>query len=134
MVLEHPLGIPNAQGRYDVRRVIERRDDGGLVFNTGMPAHTVLQVMATDEEPLVQGARRAASAAIGQMERAPRVALVFSCISRVPLLGGRVPDEAAVISEVFDGAPACGFFTCGEFARVTGSTGVHNSSVAILAL
>jgi hypothetical protein len=30
--------------------------------------------------------------------------------------------------------PAGGFYTCGEFARVTGSTGIHNSSVALLVL
>jgi hypothetical protein len=134
MVLQHPLGIPNAHGRYDVRQVIERLDDGALVFNTGMPEHTVLQVMATDEESLLDGARRAARAAVAQMEHAPRIALIFSCISRVPLLGDRVLEEATAISDGVDGAPACGYFTCGEFARVTGSTGVHNSSVAVLAI
>ena len=63
-----------------------------------------------------------------------RLALVFSCGSRVPLLGDRIRDEVTAISSALDGAPVCGFYTFGEFARTTGSTGVHNSSVAVLAL
>jgi hypothetical protein len=133
-VLEHPLGLPNANGGYDVRQVVDRLPTGGLIFNTGMPEHTVVQVMATDEQSLLGGARRAAAAAVAQLGDSPRIALIFSCASRVPLLGDRLADEAAAISAGLDGAPACGYFTCGEFARVPGSTGVHNSSVAVLAL
>jgi len=59
---------------------------------------------------------------------------VFSCGSRVPLLGERIRDEVVAISSELDGAPVCGFYTFGEFARTTGSSGVHNSSVAVLAL
>jgi hypothetical protein len=133
-VLQHPLGLPNAHGRYDVRQVIDRLPDGGLTFNTGMPEHTVLQVMATDEESLLAGARRAAASAVSQVSGGARTALIFSCNSRVPQHGDRVADEAAAISEGLQGVSACGYFTCGEFARLTGSTGVHNSSVAVLAL
>jgi small ligand-binding sensory domain FIST len=44
-----------------------------------------------------------------------------------------VGEEVAEISAALGGAPAAGFYTCGEFGRVTGSTGIHNSSVAIIA-
>ena len=63
-----------------------------------------------------------------------RLALVFACGSRVPLLGDRLRDEVEVISAALDGVPICGFYTFGEFARTTGSSGVHNSSVAVLVL
>jgi len=52
----------------------------------------------------------------------------------VPLLHDRLADEVGVIVSALGGASAGGFYTCGEFARVTGSAGIHNSSVAILAL
>ena len=60
--------------------------------------------------------------------------LVFSCGSRVPLLGDRAAEEAEAVSAQLAGAPVCGFYTYGEFARTAGSTGVHNSSVAVLAI
>jgi hypothetical protein len=90
--------------------------------------------MNSDADSLLEGARQAADDAMANLDAAPRLALVFSCGSRVPLLGDRLGDEAQAISETLGGVPVCGFFTYGEFARVNGSSGVHNSSVAILVL
>jgi hypothetical protein len=134
-VLAHPVGLPNIHGRYEVRQLhAYLPEGGGLNFNTGMPEQTVLQIMSSDSASLIEGAREAAVGAVEPLDSSPRIGIVFSCGSRVPLLGERVADEVAAISDSFGGAPVCGFFTFGEFARVTGSTGVHNSSVAVLAL
>jgi hypothetical protein len=132
--MERPIGLPNAQGRYDLRQIHETVPGGGLVLTTGVPEQTVVQVMAGDEDSLLEGAGRVASAALERMGETPRVALVFSCCTRLPLLGDRVAEEVALISSQLGGVPAGGFYTCGEFARVTGSTGIHNSSVALLVL
>jgi hypothetical protein len=132
--MERPIGLPNAHGRYDLRQIHEQTPDGGLVLTTGVPEQTVVQVMATDEESLLEGARRAADDAAGQLDGQARLALVFSCCTRAPLLRDRLPEEVGLIAATLGGIPAGGFYTCGEFARVTGSTGIHNSSVAILAL
>jgi hypothetical protein len=91
-------------------------------------------VMSADDEALIEGARRAAEDAVRQLAGKARLALVFSCGSRTPLLGDRVREEVDVISSALNGVPVCGFYTFGEFARTTGSTGVHNSSIAVLAL
>ncbi len=134
-VLENPVGVPNARGRYDVRQLhAYLPEGGGLNFNTGVSEHSILQVMNSDADSLLEGARQAAQDAVADLEATPALALVFSCGSRVPLLGDRLGDEAHAISAALGGAPICGFFTYGEFARVNGSTGVHNSSVAILVL
>ena len=134
-VLAHPVGLPNIHGRYEVRQLhAYLPEGGGLNFNTGMPEQTVLQIMSSDSASLIEGAREAAVGAVEPLDGTPRIGIVFSCGSRVPLLGERVADEVTAISDSFGGAPVCGFFTFGEFARVTGSTGVHNSSVAVLAL
>jgi hypothetical protein len=45
-----------------------------------------------------------------------------------------VREEAVEIARGLHGTPVCGFFTFGEFARLSGSTGFHNASVAILSL
>jgi hypothetical protein len=132
--MERPIGLPNAQGRYDMRHVHESAPGGGIVLPTGVPEHTVVQVMAGDAESLLEGARRAADAARAQLDGPARLALVFSCCTRAPLLRERVSEEVSLISSTLGGVAAGGFYTCGEFARVTGSTGIHNSSVAILVL
>ncbi len=134
-VMKNPVGLPNARGRYDVRQVhAYLPEGGGINFNTGVSEQSILQVMSTDDEALIEGARHAAEQAVSQIVGKARLALVFSCGSRVPLLGDRLRDEVEAISSALDGAPVCGFYTYGEFARTTGSSGVHNSSVAVLAL
>ena len=134
-VMSNPVGLPNARGRYDVRQLHAFLPaGGGINFNTGVSEQSILQVMSTDDDALIEGARRAAEDAVQQLTGKARLALVFSCGSRVPLLGDRIRDEVTAISSALDGVPVCGFYTFGEFARTTGSSGVHNSSVAVLAL
>jgi hypothetical protein len=134
-VLDHPVGLPNGRGQYDVRQLhAYLPEGGGLNFNTGISEQSILQVMTSDSESLLEGAWLAAREAGAQLGRQARLALVFSCGSRVPLLGERVGEEATAIATELGTTAVCGFFTYGEFARVNGSTGVHNSSVAILAL
>ena len=134
-LLDGPLGSPNARGTYDVRQLhafLPR--GGGINFNAGVSEQSILQLMAADDGALIEGARRAARQAIAQLSGPARLALVFSCGSRMPLLGDRAAEEAAAISEELGGATTCGFYTFGEFARTTGSSGFHNSSVSVLAV
>jgi hypothetical protein len=134
-IMHSPVGCPSSRGRYDVRQLHAFLPaGGGLNLNVGLAEQSILQVMSSDDEGLIEGARRAAQEAVQALDGPPRLLLVFSCGSRVPLLGERVGDEVAAICSGFDGVSVCGFFTYGEFARTTGSSGVHNSSVAILAL
>ena len=134
MCMERPLGIPNAQGRYDMRHVHDRAPDGGIVLTTAVPEQTAVQVMAADQDDLLAGAAHAAEVALERLDGEARLALVFSCCTRPPLLRERLAEEVETISAKLGGVPAGGFYTCGEFARFTGSTGIHNSSVAILVL
>jgi hypothetical protein len=134
-VMGSPVGLPNARGRYDVRQLhAYLPEGGGFNLNCGVSEQSILQVMSSSDEALIEGARSAARDAIGQLSGTASLALVFDCGSRVPLLGARASDEIDAISSALDGVPVCGFYTYGEFARTTGSTGFHNSSVAILAL
>jgi hypothetical protein len=134
MLVERPIGIPTAQGGYDMRHIHEATADGGLVLTTGVPEQTVIQVMAGDDESLLEGARQAAEVARRDLDGAPRAAVVFSCCGRVPLLRARVAEEVELIATELGDVPAGGFYSCGEFARATGSTGIHNSVVALLLL
>jgi hypothetical protein len=134
-VMHNPVGLPNARGRYDVRQLHAfLPEGGGINLATGVSDQSILQVMSTDDKALIEGARRAAEEAVRHLTGKARLAIVFSCGSRTPLLGDRVREEVEAISSALNGVPVCGFYTYGEFARTTGSTGVHNSSVAVLAL
>jgi hypothetical protein len=129
-----PVGIPTGAGTHDIRQIHERTLDGGLVLTTGVPEQTVLRTMTSDPASLLAGAESAAVAALAQLDGPASLAVVFSCCTRVPMLGDRLQEEIEVISRALGGVPAAGFYTCGEFARVTGSSGIHNASVALLCL
>jgi hypothetical protein len=134
-IMHSPVGCPSSRGRYDVRQLHAfLPEGGGINLNIGIAEQSILQVMSSDDEGLIDGARRAAQDAVHELGAPPRLLLVFACGSRVPLLGERADDEVAAICSGLDGVSVCGFYTYGEFARTTGSSGVHNSSVAILAL
>lgn len=134
LCMANPVGIPTSAGGHDVRQVHERTEQGGLVLTTGVPEQTVLRMMTSDAGSLLTGAENAAQSALEQLDGDPRMAVVFSCCTRVPMLGDRVGEEVEIISRRLGGVPAAGFYTCGEFARVSGSTGIHNSSVALFCL
>jgi hypothetical protein len=146
----HPVGAPmlvtRAEGpvihELDGRPALEAYLDAcgidltrsGLVLTTGVSEQTVLRTMTTDLASLLAGAESAAATALAQLHGPARLAVVFSCCTRVPMLGEHIAQEVDVISRVLGGVPAAGFYTCGEIARVSGSTGIHNSSVALLCL
>jgi hypothetical protein len=129
-----PIGIPTGAGSHDIRQIHERTPEGGLILTTGVPEQTVVRTMTSDPASLLDGAHNAARAALAQLDRPARLAVVFSCCTRVPMLGDRLGEEVELISQALGGVRAAGFYTCGEFARVSGSSGIHNSSVALLCL
>ncbi len=132
-LMNHPLGVITDSGRYEIRHIMNRTDDGLVLFGY-VGEGAVVRVMASDCDGLLDAAAAASSDALAQLQTPPRGALVFSCTARVPMLGDRLASEIATVSEGLGGCPAGGFFTFGEFARLTGTTGFHNATVAVLAL
>jgi hypothetical protein len=133
-VLDQPIGLANASGRFDARHILDKTADGGLVMFGYVSEQSVVQVMAGDWRDLVDAAGRATTDATEQLETVPRGALVFSCTGRIAPLGAQRQAEAAAVTGSLGGASVAGFFTYGEFARVTGSTGFHNATVVVLAV
>lgn len=134
MVMDGPLGLPTASGLYDVRQVLGNTGDGALVMFGHVSENSVVQIMVSDADELLSAARRAASAAVARLGRPSRGALIFSCTARLANLAERAVEETLAVAEGMGGAAACGFFTYGEFARTTGSSGFHNATIAVLAL
>lgn len=134
LVMDRPLGLPNASGRFDVRHILDCTPDGGLVMFGYVSDYSIVQIMESSFEELIDAAHQATVEAVGQLAGAPRGALVFSCTARTAMFGERAAAEAAAVDAALAGAQAGGFFTYGEFARVSGSSGFHNATVSVLAL
>jgi hypothetical protein len=132
--LDEPLGLANVSGRFDIRHILRRNEDDSLVLFGHVNEQSVVQVMTADWQDLVAAAERAGADAAAQVGGNARGALAFSCTGRVAPLGSHLDEEVTAISRSIDERPMAGFFTYGEFARVTGSTGFHNATVVVLAL
>jgi len=133
-ISDEPLGLANVSGRFDVRHILTRTPEDGLVMFGHINEQSVVQVMSGDRRDLVDAAALAGSDAVAQLEGAPRGALMFSCTGRIRPLGSELATEAMAVARSMGDCPLAGFFTYGEFARATGSTGFHNATVAVLAL
>lgn len=131
--MDHPLGIPNARGSYDVRHIMGDAGSGLAMF-AYVPQNTVVQVMEASADDLLDGAESAARQARAQLAGEADALLAFSCAARKPLLGVRAREGPRRIAMACGTTRLCGFFTYGEFGRITGTTGFHNASVAVLAL
>jgi hypothetical protein len=131
-VPSHPLGAITVSGHHDLFPVAP--SGAGLTARTEVPEGTLVEVMCTDAQGLVGGARRAGLDAVAQLVAPPRLALAFSGVDRIPLLGGESGAQTAGLLEGLDGAPLAGFHAYGEFARRIGPGGFHMTSVSVLAL
>ena len=61
--------------------------------------------------------------------------IAFDCAARRAILGDAgIRAEMQTIAEYAPGVPVGGFYTYGEIARSSGSRGVHNATLALLAL
>ncbi len=133
-VMHRPIGIVAGAGRYEVRHVVEIDPRGGLAMFGYVGEGAVVRVMSGDVEHLVDAAKRSASEAAASLSSPSRGALVFSCAARAAALGPEIAREAEAVSAGLGTALVGGFFTFGEFARVKGSSGFHNATIAVLAL
>ncbi|WP_433797162.1 FIST signal transduction protein [Actinoplanes sp. CA-252034] len=133
LTFDHPLGLANAAGTFDGRHILGCTPEGALVMFGHVSEQSVVQVLAGNPRELLDAAGSAAATAVRRLGGPPRGALVFSCAGRVPPLGEALAEEAAAIRDRLEAVPFAGFFTYGEFARVTGSTGFHNATVVVLA-
>ena len=92
--------------------------------------------MAGDSNSILEATNDACADALGQLGGEHPVGLVaFDCIARKGVLGtNRVIEEVGRIGAQGQSVPLAGFYTYGEFARVTGATGFHNQTLVVLAL
>ncbi|MGZ5970427.1 MAG: FIST signal transduction protein, partial [Polyangiales bacterium] len=91
--MTHPLGIPQADGEHVIRDPLAVEPDGGLRCVAEVPDGALVRVMQAGRSELIAAARLASVDARAGLEGPPAGAVVFDCVSRAKLLGGRVRDE-----------------------------------------
>jgi hypothetical protein len=131
----HPLGLPRPGGE-EVRAVLGADYGDRSLFCGDVPQGTMIWVMEGDADTVMSGTATACEQALSQLGgQAPAGLIAFDCLARRAILGDeRLREELEVIAGHAPGAPLGGFYTYGEIARTSGSRGVHNATLVLLAL
>lgn len=131
-----PLGIPQADGEYVLREIVRANDGGALEFVSSVPEGSIVRLMRSSPEALVEGARQAAATARSKLRAPPGGALVFDCDGRFLCLGDDFPRELGAISDALgEDVPLLGCTSYGEIGALgSGFPQFHNKTVHVLAL
>lgn len=130
----HPLGIPQANGRYLVRDPIGV-EDGGIRCVAEIPEGVLVRTLRADRDDIVRAAGEAAAAATARVV-AVAGALIFDCMSRHLVLASSYADELATYREALgESVPMVGCLTFGEVASFGREVPqFHNKTAVVLAI
>jgi hypothetical protein len=109
---------------------------GGLVLAGDIPEQSHARFMHADTSGLVEGARQAACSALDGSGSAD-LALLFSCVGRKLVMGGRVDEEVEAVAEVLGGGTIlAGFYSYGEIGphNQVSDCKLHNQTMTVTLL
>ena len=109
---------------------------GSLVMAGEMTEGCGARLMHADTGGLVDGAREAAQAA-SSGGRPADLALLFSCVGRKLVMGGRADEEVEAVTSVLgEGIPVAGFYSYGEIGPRTrnAACNLHNQTMTVTLL
>ena len=135
VALVHPLGIP--RGNTDEVRAIHAIDfDNESLVCSDLARGAVVSVLAGNRDSVIAGTDVACQEALAALGDAPPLGFVaFDCAARRAILGDEgLEAEMATVAKHVGECPVGGFYTYGELARRSGSRGVHNATLVVLAL
>jgi len=127
----YSLGLIEPDGSQLVRALYIENEK---VFTfTPLPEYCAVQIVSAAPDDLLDVSEQVVEDALSGVQH-PAVILGFSCIARVEVLGDRAGEEAARLHKAAGPVTTFGFYTYGEFARVTGASGYHNATITAIAL
>ncbi len=130
--MKFPLGVPCGNGNYLIRDPLRVEEDGSITFVTEVPSNTAVVLMESDTDSLIETAGKVAARAVAGREK-PKLAMVFSCISRYLLLGGDFGKEVDAINKCLGrDVPCLGVLTFGEISSSYGSPFFHNKTLSVV--
>jgi hypothetical protein len=109
---------------------------GSLILAGDVTEQSYARLMHADTGGLVEGARQAARSALAGGGPAD-LALLFSCVGRKLVMGGRVDEEVdAVAQELGDGTILAGFYSYGEIGphHQASECKLHNQTMTVTLL
>lgn len=133
--LFHPIGLTRPGGE-EIRAVLDVDLETMSLGCGDVPQGTVITIMRGDAGTVDQGTHAACTDLLDALEgEAPVGVVAFDCAARRAVLGDQgLAQEVTTIGGHLPGVPLAGFYTYGEFARARGARGVHNATLALLAL
>ncbi|MEM7141116.1 MAG: FIST N-terminal domain-containing protein [Actinomycetota bacterium] len=130
----HPIGI-SRRSREEVRFISGADPITRTVTSiAGVPQGVIAYAMEGTAESVLDATDIACAEALGQLDGDPVGVLAFDCVARRGVMGE--DGITAEVDRIKDrvGAPIAGFYTYGEFARVSGASGFHNQTLVTLAI
>lgn len=130
-----PIGL--IRRNRDEIRFVAKADFENRTFTcfAEVPQGGSVSIMEGDAESVLGATDAACSGAVETFQGSPpKGFMVFDCIARKGVLGEGIQREISQIADGADGAAVAGFYSYGEFARTSGSSGFHNQTLVVLAL
>ncbi|MBI2373957.1 MAG: FIST C-terminal domain-containing protein [Deltaproteobacteria bacterium] len=126
----HPLAVVKLKNNLVVRDPIAVTDSGGLVTLGEIPKHSIVRILKSNPDRLIEAAESAAREARSLVPE-PARAFVADCVSRADALGSRFSEELRRVHESLR-VPVVGALTVGEIA----SSGdllveLHNKTIVV---
>lgn len=137
--IEFPLGVVpegSNETQPDLTRAIFGIDEarGALVLGGTVLEGAKLRILSCSQSDILVGARTATSLALSAMPQ-PDAALLFNCMSRKVVMGGRYRDEVAEALKLLPaGLASAGFYTFGELSPANDMTEHHESTFTLALL
>ncbi|MEW6456295.1 MAG: FIST N-terminal domain-containing protein [Acidobacteriota bacterium] len=135
----YPLGVPEMRDEYRIIHVIDRNPDGSITCASEIPEGSIINIMETTKEELLDAAREAAMQAVSMVKkRKIKAGLIFDCISRPLILKKDNQKEIESVKEIIgEDVPLAGFYTYGEIGRCPETAGrpiFHTMTVVVCVL
>jgi hypothetical protein len=132
-----PIAVTEANSKVSVVRTILSVDEQNqsMTFAGDIPQGGTAQLMKTNVNDLVEGARAAAETSIkGLGGQKPDLALLVSCVGRKLVMDQRTEEETEAVREVLgDDATIAGFYSYGELCPFSQGEAcrLHNQTMTI---
>lgn len=131
--MKYPLGLPAAGGEFIIRDPLKAEEDGSILFVTEVPENTITTIMEGDTASLVAAAEKVSQEALNTPV-APKILMVFDCVSRYLLMGKDFSREMeAVARSIKADVPVIGMLSFGEISSISGTPLFYNKTIVAAA-
>ncbi|OYU85550.1 MAG: histidine kinase [Flavobacterium sp. BFFFF2] len=114
-----PLSINLSDNQQPIVRTILSVDESNhsMTFAGDLPVGSKVRFMKANFDRLIDAASDAASNCFEMNQSNPKLALLISCVGRKIILGNRIDEEVAAVSEIFGNQTTLsGFYSYGEIS------------------